>query len=190
MDWNLRYAEGDTPWDKGGAHPVLRDMLVHKALTGRVLVPGCGSGHDVRALTRLGLDVVGLDVASLAIDLARNHPSAGSEGYVHGDLFDLPDDLRGSFDGVFEHTCFCAIDPSRRTDYARAVASALKPGGRLLGVFYTDPGNEDDGPPHGVTAEELDGFFRRDFRLLEEYLELPTFPGREGCELLRLLERL
>ncbi len=189
MDWNLRYAEGDTPWDKGSAHPVLRDMLVHRALAGRVLVPGCGSGHDVRALARLGLDVVGLDVAALAVDRARSHPLAGGETYVHADLFDLPLGLRGSFDGVFEHTCFCAIDPARRTDYARAVASALKPGGRLLAVFYVDRGNEDDGPPHGVTTEELDVLFRADFRLLEERRELATFPGREGCELLRLLER-
>jgi hypothetical protein len=39
MDWNRRYEENDTPWDKGEAHPVLRDMLAHDALSGRVLVP-------------------------------------------------------------------------------------------------------------------------------------------------------
>ena len=46
MDWNLRYEEGDTPWDKGGAHPVLADMLSRRPFSGRVLVPGCGRGHE------------------------------------------------------------------------------------------------------------------------------------------------
>lgn len=190
MDWNIRYASGDTPWDKGSSHPVLREMIAHGALKGRVLVPGCGTGHDVRALARCGLEVTGLDVAPLAIDRARSHRPAGREIYVHGDLFDLPDELRRAFDGVFEHTCFCAINPARRADYVIAVASALKPGGRLLAVFYADPETEGDGPPYSCTAGELDGLFANDFRLLEEHRELPTFPGREGCEFLRLLERM
>lgn len=190
MDWNMRYARGDTPWDKGGSHPVLQDMIARGALKGRVLVPGCGTGHDVRALARRGLEVTGLDIAPLAIDRARNHPAAGRETYVHGDLLDLPDELLGVFDGVFEHTCFCAIDPARRADYVSAAASALKPGGRLLAIFYADPESEDDGPPYSCSAGELDTLFGGDFRMLEEHRELPTFPGREGCELLRLLERM
>jgi SAM-dependent methyltransferase len=189
MDWNRRYEEGDTPWDKGGAHPVLRDLLTHGVLAGRVLVPGCGSGHDVRELARRGLEVVGLDVAPLAIERAREHPLAAGETYQLADFFDLPPDLRGAFDGVFEHTCFCAIDPARRAEYVAAVASALRPQGRLLAVFYADP-DHDEGPPFGCTKAELDGLFGRAFRLLAEHAEIPTYPEREGRELLRLYERV
>lgn len=190
MDWNTRYAQGDTPWDKGRAHPALDGMLSRGVLGGRVLVPGCGTGHDVRELARLGLEVVGLDVAALAVERARLHAPAGRETYVLGDLFDLPAVFRGAFDGVFEHTCFCAIDPARRPDYVRAVASALRPGGRLLAVFYADPDNDGEGPPHGCERRELDGLFSCNFRLLEEHVEPSTFPGREGRELIRLLARV
>ena len=64
----------------------------------------------------------------------------------------------GGFDWVWEHTCFCAISPSLRQAYARAVASALRPGGEFLAVFYLDPGysSPDEGPPFGVSKEELD----------------------------------
>jgi len=189
MDWNQRYVEGDTPWDKGAAHPVLGEMLTHGALSGRVLVPGCGTGHDVRALARRGLEVVGLDVAPLALERAAAHAAAGGETYVLGDLFDLPAELRGAFDGVFEHTCFCAIDPAWRANYVTAVASALHPGGRLLAVFYADPGQDGEGPPFGCSATELDGLFGRDFRILEEHTGFATFEHREGRELLRLFER-
>jgi len=189
-DWNRRYGENDTPWDKGGSHPVLREMLFRGALSGRVLVPGCGTGHDVRELARHGLEVVGLDVAPLALQRAQAHPAVGKESYKLGDLFDLPPDWRGAFDGIFEHTCFCAIDPARRSDYAAAVSGAMKSGGRLLAVFFADPGNDGGGPPFGCTRDELDALFARDFRLLEERMEFSTYPERTGRELLRLYERV
>ena len=190
MDWNRRYEEQDTPWDKGAAHPVLLDMLTHGALTGRVLVPGCGTGHDVRELARRGLTVVGLDVAPLAIERARAHAPDGDETYELGDLFHLPAARRESFDGVFEHTCFCAIDPARRADYVTAVAAVLRPAGRLLSVFFVNPDNGGGGPPFGCTATELDGLFAGRFRLLEEHREIPTYPERARRELLRLYERV
>lgn len=190
MDWNRRYEENDTPWDKGGAHPVLADMLAQGVLSGRVLVPGCGTGHDVRELARRGLNVLGLDVAPLALEQARASAPVGAETYLLGDLFHLPSDLRGAFDGVFEHTCFCAIDPAKRGEYVSAVASALRPGGKLSAVFFLDPGNHGDGPPFGCSTAELDGLFAADFRLLEEHREILTYPEREGRELLRLYQRV
>lgn len=189
-EWNRRYEEEDTPWDKGEAHPVLRDMLAHGALSGQVLVPGCGTGHDVRELARRGLHVVGLDLAPLALERAENHAPVADETYVLGDLFDLPPEWRGAFDGVFEHTCFCAIDPRRRADYVAAVTDLLRPGGRLLAVFFLDPGHDGDGPPFGCTTAELDGLFGRSFRLIGEHAEIPTYAEREGRELLRLYQRV
>jgi len=189
-DWNRRYEQGDTPWDQGAAHPVLLDTLTHGALTGRVLVPGCGTGYDVRALARRGLQVVGLDLAPLAVENARAQAQVGGETYEVGDLFCLPPAMHGAFDGLFEHTCFCAIDPERRADYATSVAAVLRPGGQLLAVFFVRPDNSGDGPPFGCTPGELDSLFEGNFRLLSEHWEIPTYPERAGRELLRLYERV
>lgn len=169
---------------------MLSDMLVHGALHGRILVPGCGTGHDVRELARLGLSVTGLDIAPLALERARRYDKVADETYEPGDFFAPAPVGRELFDGIFEHTCFCAIDPARREDYVHAAAAALRPGGRLLAVFFTDPDHDGEGPPHGCTRAELDGLFGRDFRLLEERREIPTFPERHGRELLRLYERV
>ena len=190
MDWNRRYVEGDTPWDKGSAHPALGTALAQNAFSGRVLVPGCGTGHDVRALAARGLEVTGLDIAPLALEKARAHPPVGREKYLLGDLFALPVEFENSFDGVFEHTCFCAIDPARRGEYVESVAALLKPGGRLLSVFFLDPDTDGEGPPFGCTAEEIDRLFAPYFRLLEERPAIPTFSEREGRELLRLFGRV
>ena len=189
-DWESRYESGDMPWEKGAAHPGLVEFLKRSPVHGRVLVPGCGTGHDVRALAATADEVVGLDIAPSAIARAKAQPAVGGERYQLGDLFALPPSLRGTFDVVFEHTCFCAIDPSLRESYVAAVAGALKPGGHLLAIFYLDPGLDpgESGPPFAVTRGQLNTFFSPHFKLLREWNPAATYPGREGRETCRLLQ--
>lgn len=203
-DWEGRYRGNDTPWDKGAGHPALAQWLAAnpRRMAGDVLVPGCGSGHDVRAIAAAepAARVVGLDIAPSAVALARRHAAVAGETFRHGDLFDLahssPHDLRGRFAWVWEHTCFCAIDIERRDDYVQAIWQTLVPGGHLLGVFYLDPYRGDHrpggGPPHGCSLAELSARFERDarFRVVERHVPPATYEGREGCERLILMERL
>ena len=197
-DWNELYKIGEMPWEKGAAAPPLLSWMArHSALTGDVLVPGCGFGHDVRAIAMASPDarVVGLDVAPLAVAQAKKYPKAGNESYLCADLFPLPAKLVGAFDWVFEHTCFCAISPGRRTDYVHAVATALRGSGQVLGIFFLDPwdpGEEappEGGPPFGVSIEELNEFFLPKFELVREERPKTSYPGREGREILRLLRK-
>ena len=189
-DWEDRYRTGDMPWEKGAPHPALIAFLKSNPVHGRVLVPGCGTGHDVRALAATADEVVGLDIASSAITRAKAQPAVGGERYQLGDFFALPPKLRGTFNAVFEHTCFCAIDPSLRESYVAAVAGALKRGGHLLAIFYLDPGLDpgESGPPFGVTRAELDKFFSPRFTLVREWQPAATYPGREGRETFWLLQ--
>ncbi len=198
-DWNSCYRTGETPWDKGAPAPPLLAWLEtpgHR-LAGEVLVPGCGPGHDVRAIasTDQAAVVCGLDISPAALEQARRWPPAGRETYREGDLFDLPPEFCERFDWVFEHTCFCAIDPARRPEYVRAVARALRPGGGLLAIFYLNPWKDGEppppegGPPFGTTVEELDSLFAGAFDLLDEWVPDRAYRGREGRELMRLLRR-
>ena len=68
------------------------------------------------------------------------------------------------------------------------MAGALKPGGKLLAIFYLDPGNDspDEGPPFEVSIVELDRLFFPRFTLEREWLPEHTYPGREGREWMRL----
>ena len=142
MDWEQRYQTGDTPWEKGAAAPPLLEWLASRgALHGKVLVPGCGTGHDVRAIAAASptAQVVGLDIAASALVEARRFPSGGRETYQLGDLFDLPIELTNWFEWVFEHTCFCVIEPRYRPDYVHAITRALLPEGALLAIFFLNP---------------------------------------------------
>ena len=107
-----------------------------------------------------------------------------------GDLFSPPEGWEHRFDWIWEHTCFCALEPSQRMAYVEAVATLLKPGGRLLGVFYLDPYDEEhrpeDGTPYGCSEEELRRLFVESgrFRWDESYVPVWSYPGREGRELM------
>lgn len=190
-DWEARYQSGDTPWEKGAPCPGLLEFIgVNPPIEGDVLVVGCGLGHDVRAISKPENEVIGLDLAPSAIKCAREFPRVADESYRLGDLLELPPDFYGAFDWMWEHTCFCAIDPSMRREYVNSAAAALKPGGHLLAIFYMNPRDpEENIPPFGTTKSELDGLFRKKFELLREWEPSKAYEGRGGLELMRLLRK-
>ncbi len=185
--WNERYLEGHFPWDLGGAAP----SLVHLAEAGelpfpeggRVLVPGCGRGHDVLFLASLGYEAIGLDLAPKALEFGRSE--AKNRGlpqarFVEGDFFDPPEELLGSCDGLYELTCFCAIEPGERDRFAQSSARVLKEGGLLLSLLFPIEERE-GGPPYAVEVPDL---VRRHeaqgFSLLRDWEPEGAHPARAG----------
>jgi SAM-dependent methyltransferase len=182
-DWEGRYQSGDMPWEKGEASPGLVDFIAtHSQLPrGTVLVPGCGTGHDARVWAKAGFTVTGYDLAPSAVQISRERTAAAglSAEFVRGDF--LRDEPPRKFDWIFEHTLFCAIDPSERELYAKAVLRWLKPGGNYLAVNYLIP--DTDGPPFGTTREELWKRFSPHFELEQEWVPR-SYPNRTGLELM------
>ena len=168
--WDQRYREGRDGWELGATAPpldaFLREDPRRPLPPGEVLVPGCGRGHEAALLAELGFEAIGLDLSGEALQEARRLHGADQPGlrWLQADLLDAAA-LRsagladGSLQGVVEHTCFCAIDPSRRSDYLAAVTRLLAPGGWLLGLFWchTLPG----GPPFGSDPQQLADQLRR-----------------------------
>ena len=192
MDWENHYLDNDTPWDKGTAAPPLLEWIKANPgiISGRVLIPGSGKGHDGVALAELtdATQVLGLDISPRAVELANLENGSDRFQSEVGDLFDLSVVHQSAFDWVWEHTCFCAIDPEMRDAYVEAVHLALKPEGQLLAVFYRDPYDEEhrpgEGPPHGTSLEELVELFEGSgrFQILESYVPETSYEGREGLE--------
>jgi methyl halide transferase len=236
--WEQHYQSGDTHWDKGAASPGLVDFLAaHPDLAGgdaivaapsppgltrkdattatmasqprlTVCVPGCGTGHDVRAWAQAGFNAFGFDIAPSAIRFATEKTKAaasnlgapasrrrvvakekpaGETPALPGGLnaqFQMADFLRDEppfqFDWLFEHTLFCAIQPGERDDYVRALMRWLKPGGQYLAVNYLIIEN-DDGPPFRTTREEQVRRFSPHFELVEDWVPR-SYANRTGRE--------
>jgi methyl halide transferase len=172
--WDQRYRDRSDGWELGEPAPPLRLFLERDARApqppGRVLVPGCGRGHEAALLAGLGFAVVGLDLSSLALGEARRCHGDGNPAlqWLQADLFDsqaLQAAGLGaaSCDGVLEHTCFCAIDPGLRAAYIALMAQLLRPGGWLLGLFWCH--DRPGGPPFGSDPAQLaDQFIQAGFR--------------------------
>ncbi|MBE0544908.1 MAG: methyltransferase domain-containing protein [Verrucomicrobia bacterium] len=182
-DWELRYQTHDMPWEKGAPSPGLVDFLTtHRDLPGEtVCVPGCGTGHDVRAWAKAGFRAYGYDVAPSAICLATERTQAAGLGAEFRRADFLRDEPPFPFDWLFEHTLFCAIEPGERELYTQAVRRWLKPGGHFLAVNYLIP--DTDGPPFGTTREELWSHFSPHFKLRSEWIPR-SYPNRTGLELM------
>lgn len=180
-DWEQKYQADEAHWDHGGASPGLVEFLrEHRDLAkGTVAVPGCGTGHDVRAWAESGFQAHGFDIAPTAVRLAKEQTKAAGLEAAFTRFDFLNDPPPEPFDYLWEHTLFCAIHPDQRDQYVRAVNRWLKPGGIYLAVNYIvcDP----DGPPWPVTAAELWRRFQPSFELLDQWVPR-SYPNRCGKE--------
>jgi 2-polyprenyl-3-methyl-5-hydroxy-6-metoxy-1,4-benzoquinol methylase len=180
--WEKRYQSGDMHWDKGAPSPGLMDFLAtHPELPREtVCVPGCGTGHDVRAWAQAGFNALGCDIAPSAIQLATEKTKA-TRLAIKFQLADfLRDDPPVLFDWIFEHTLFCAIKPGERDDYVRAVLRWLKPDGQYLAVNYMIV-EHGEGPPFPATRGELWRRFSPHFELVADWVPR-SYPNRTGRE--------
>lgn len=185
--WEDRYRTGDMPWEKGEGSPGLTDFLAHhpELPRGSVLVPGCGTGHDVRLWARYGFQATGVDIAPSAVRLCESTTlSLGCPAQYRVADF-LRDPPFQTFDWIFEHTLFCAIEKTDRDLYVAAVLRWLKPGGQFLAVHYMlrEVSDTAGGPPYGCAQEELMERFLPHFELIEGRVPR-SYANRTGLELL------
>lgn len=185
--WSERYRNGETGWDLGAVSPPLKayfDTLTNRDW--RILIPGCGRAYEAEYLWRKGFAGVHvLDWSSEALEAFANRVEDFPKAQLlQGDFFKE----KGTYNLIVEQTFFCAIDPGLRNDYARKVADLLVDGGKLMGLLFDDPLNNDR-PPYGGDAGE----YRR---VLEPHLHIHTLERafnsvepRAGRELFILAEK-
>jgi len=182
--WEEIYQGDRAGWDLGGPTPAFHRLLRSGEFApGRAIVLGAGRGHDARAFARKGFTVTAVDFAAEAVrDMrALADPQAPIE-ILQADIFSLPHALDETFDYVIEYTCFCAIDPARRAEYADLAARLLKPGGIYIGLFFPLDERE-GGPPFAVSLPEILAIFgTRGFIQLRRETPTDSVPQRQGLE--------
>lgn len=100
----------------------------------------CGTGAVAERAARAGADVVGVDLAPVLIETARER--AAEQGleidYRVGDCEDLAGIADGSFD-IVSSTCGIMFAPDHEAT-ARELARVVRPGGRIALVNWTPEG--------------------------------------------------
>lgn len=180
--WEARYQSGDAHWDKGAAAPGLVEFLCDRRdlPRGSVAIPGCGFGHDVRAWAAHDFHATGFDIAPSAIQGATKHPDNNGLNAQFALADFLKDAPPQPFDYVFEHTLFCAIQPTEREAYVEALLRGLRPGGAYVAINYISCEGK---PPFPVDRAELWQRFRPHFHLIDQWIPR-SYPNRVGRELM------
>lgn len=189
--WSDRYRTGRAGWDLGTPTPVFGELLrTAHFRPGRLLLPGCGTGHDAVAFARAGFTVTGVDFApeplAEARALAARHRVKVE--FLQADFFSMGHTYARAFDYVVEYVTYCAIDPARRPEYAGTVSLLLKPGGLFIALFFPVE-SRPDGPPFGVDLDEVERLLLPSFRLLSREMHPATIAPRRGREVLTVWER-
>jgi SAM-dependent methyltransferase len=177
--WDTRFRGGVTPWDAAGVPRKLSAWLEGAAAPARVLIPGCGSGHEVRAFAARGHDVLAIDFSEAAIEAAQAVLGPLAVHVRQADFFDFP---AGPFDLVYERAFLCALPRRMWAHWAARMAELVRPGGELAGFFFFD--DNEKGPPFGAAPHALTGLLNENFILRKDEEippgeSLPVFKGKE-----------
>ncbi len=177
--WDTRYRGGVTPWDGAGVPPSLESWLEQKTKPLRVLVPGCGTGYEVRLFAELGHDVLAIDFSDAAIDAARRELGPLSHLVRKADFFQFDST---PFDVVYERALLCALPRSMWTQWAARVGELVRPGGELAGFFYFDDNVK--GPPFGAAPGQTHDLLHAAFDAVQDLAVPPgqsiaVFKGKE-----------
>ncbi|MEQ8909436.1 MAG: methyltransferase domain-containing protein [Vicingaceae bacterium] len=179
-DWEKRYRENETGWDLGGVSTPLKeyfDQLNDKSI--KILIPGCGNAYEASYLHEKGFkNVFLLDLAPSPLQaFAEKHPDFPKAQLIEDNFFKH----EGEYNLIVEQTFFCAINQKHRAEYAKKTAELLKPKGKLMGLLWSVPLNEDH-PPFGGAKEEYHQYFDPyfNYQVFEEaHNSIPPRAGRE-----------
>ncbi|MDQ2906886.1 MAG: class I SAM-dependent methyltransferase [Chloroflexota bacterium] len=171
-----------------GAHSMREDpffvpveSLIGEVAGQRVCDLACGQGRVARHLADLGARVVGVDLSTNLLAIARRHEEAEPRGieYVQADAHNLNSEVLGTFDGVL---CFMALmDIPDLASTLHSVARILRPAGWFVFAilhpcFHTPRSGEMDTPEGAVRTIGnyfVEGYWRSDVR--------PGPPGKIGA---------
>jgi SAM-dependent methyltransferase len=154
-DWDTSYEGAPPPWDIGRPQPAFLRLADADALSGALLDAGCGTGEHTILAAQRGADALGIDVSPRAIEIARRKAQArGVE--THFRVLDARhlDSLGESFDTVLDSGLFHVFDDAARARYVTALYAALRPGGHLHLMCFSDRQAGDWGPRR-VTEGDL-----------------------------------
>jgi SAM-dependent methyltransferase len=177
-----RMYAGTPSWDLGRPQPAVIRAAEAGLIVGEVLDVGCGTGEDARWLAAAGQAVVGVDFSPRGIERARTGPPTDAT-FAVADARDLaaagfgPDGR--TFDTALDVGCFHSMAPSDRGRYAASVRGALRPGGRLVLLCWSDR-NEYAGGPARLSQTDIHSAFADGWRVESiepEVLESPRAPG-------------
>jgi SAM-dependent methyltransferase len=181
VEWDARYREHDDAMWSGRPNGRLVSEVAD-VTPGRALDVGCGEGADAIWLARRGWAVTAIDIASVAVDRAREAAEAAGVvvEWLSGDARQTAFPAR-SFDLVSLQ--YPALPKAAGDAAVRTLLDTVRPGGLLLAVYH-DLGDEHRehmksrgiDPADYVGVDDLVGLLGDDFTVERHAVEARVDP--------------
>lgn len=154
---------GIAPWDIDGPQPGF--AAISDKVKGSILDAGCGTGENALFFSSLKHDVIGIDFLEEPIRRARAKAAERdlSANFRVMNALDLPQ-IFERFDNVIDSGLFHVFDDANRKKYVSALASVLKPGGRVFLLCFSDKEPGEQGPRR-VSRAELEQAFAAGWKI-------------------------
>ncbi len=185
--WNNKYITSKTGWDVGEITTPLKeyfDQLENKKV--KILIPGCGNAYEAEYLfNNKFLSTFVLDYSENALNnFIKRVPKFSKKNLLNNDFFEI----QGKYDIIVEQTFFCAINKNRRHDYFLKMHDLLNPNGKLVGLLFDNPLNENH-PPYGGSESEYKKYFEPYFNIKVFEKSYNSIQARKGMELFMILSK-
>ena len=154
--------EPPPPWDIGRPQPAFVELEARGFVQSPVLDVGCGTGENALFLAARGHEVVGVDFVPRAIEKARAKAAERDlqATFAVGDVLALEPPAR-PFATAIDSGVFHVFDDSDRVRYVASLAAAVRAGGRLHILVFSDREPTDWGGPRRVRKDEIEESFTR-----------------------------
>lgn len=172
-----RYDDHDTPWDTGITPPEIVE-IVDQLPPGKALDLGCGTGTTVQYLLEHGWEADGIDFIPQAVNAAKakliDFPADQYNIFCHDvTQLDQLEGLRSPYDLVIDIGCGHNIALDEQPEYARDIATLLKPGGVFM--WYAHLPREDR--QGGLTPDDVRRIYSPHFEIAWQSLSTDTTSG-------------
>jgi len=157
----------ELPWEINTYDKNLEDIINLLGLKkGDILEIGCGSGNDVKFLSKKGFNVTGIDISEKAINIAKlNNKNSKNVKFIVGDVKnDLP---KKTYDVIYDRGCIHNIKISDNLDdIFKILSNKLNSKGKMIIIT----GNSNEPPskytkPNSTTISEIEFFSKNFFKI-------------------------
>lgn len=159
--WDSSYTGAEAaPWDIGVPQPAFARLADAGLLTGRLLDVGCGTGENTLLAAGHGAEATGVDIAPAAIERARAKADARglSARFEVGDALNLARSRLALADTIIDSGLFHVFSDEDRPRYVASLGTALRPGGALYLMCFSDRQPGEFGPRR-IAVGELEAAF-------------------------------
>ena len=190
-DWIDRWENGRTGWHENDGNAGLKSHWPADVDAPRILVPMCGKSPDLLWLVDRGHEVVGVELAEIAVrEFFSDHDLTFQ--ILKGEHLDCysADDLPISiycgdyfrfdsrpFDALYDRGALVALPESLRPKYVEQTRQLLRPGAVRLIITLEYDQSVVQGPPYSVLPAEI-GTYWNDLSRVAEIDDMKTCPPK------------